>query len=399
MVSQQAKREIMLVNKRSQGTVPLQVPHEKSQFNRRDILRVAVAAMAVPAVAQSTTAFAEEKLAGSGQVVAFSWGGVSTQGLRKYVYTPFTQATGIRVVDVIADVAEPQVKAMNQAGRVDWDTAFIVGASFPMMDAAGMFLPIDYGLWDAESVEGTPEAVRLKDAVPAISSAGVLTYDKRVFGDNGPKTWADFWNVKAFPGPRSLTALPTNAKHNFVYALQADGVAPSDVWPLTDEKIERALKKLDEIKPHVTKWWTAANEPNQLLTNREVVMSSNFDGRAIGPIRQGVPIQMIWNGAAVSYTYWTVLKGGPNNQNAQKLIAFVNRAQIAAGFTMGTGYPGANTNLLKHLPSDLAALLNINPENSSNVVREDSAWLSAKRPDGKTNLEYIGERWQAWRVQ
>ncbi|MEY9104543.1 hypothetical protein ABH999_000739 [Bradyrhizobium yuanmingense] len=31
-----------------------------------------------------------------------------------------------------------------------------------------------------------------------------------------------------------------------------------------DDKIDRALKKLDEIKPHITKWWTARGEPIQL---------------------------------------------------------------------------------------------------------------------------------------
>ncbi|MET4222011.1 spermidine/putrescine-binding protein [Bradyrhizobium sp. LB14.3] len=373
--------------------------HGRCEFSRRNLLWAAASAMAIPAVSRSTIAFAQEKLAGGGQVVAYSTGGAFTQGIRKNVFEPFTEATGIKVIDVIADVAEPQVKAMNQAGRVDWDTAFIQGSIFPPMDQAGMFLPIDYSLWDAESLEGVPQAVRLKDAVPDIASANLITYDKRVFGENGPKSWADFWNVKAFPGPRGLGGLPSAAKNNIVIALQADGIAKADVWPLTDDKIERALKKLDELRPHLTKWWAAAGEPNQLLVNRELVMTSNYDGRAITAIRQGLPIRMVWDGAYVNYTYWTVLKGGPNSENAQKLLAFVNRAKVAADFTLGTGYPGPNTNQLKHLPSDLAPLLSINPENSSRVVHEDSGWLAAKRPDGKTNLDYIGERWLAWRVQ
>lgn len=375
------------------------VPNQKSKFNRRDILRAAAASMAIPAIVKSTTAFAKDTLAGSGQVVAFSYGGLFTQGIRKYVYDPFTEATGIKVVDVIADVSDPQVKAMNQAGRVDWDTAFLQAAVFPPMDDADMFVPIDYSWWDAESLEGTPKSVRLKTAVPVFSSAQLLAYDKRVFGDHGPVSWADFWNVEAFRGPRGLTGLPATARVNIVIALQADGVAKSDIWPLTDDKIDRALKKLDQLKPHVSKWWTAGSEPNQLLINREVVTTSCFDGRTISSIRQGAPVQIAWDGAFVSYTYGVVLKGGPNTENAQKLIAFLNRAQIAAGFTVGTGYPGPNTNQLKHLPPDLAPLLSINPENNSKMVREDPAWLVARRSDGKTNLEHIGERWLAWRMQ
>ncbi|TXR50526.1 ABC transporter substrate-binding protein [Phyllobacterium endophyticum] len=380
-------------------TSPRNDKTEQFTFNRRSILQAAIAALAIPAVARSTVAFAQDKLSGSGQVVVYSAGGAFTQGLRKYVYEPFTQATGIKVIDVIADVAEPQVKAMNQAGRVDWDTAFIQGSTFPSMDEAGMFVPIDYSLWETESLEGTPQSVRLKNAVPDIASAYLITYDKRVFGDNGPKSWADFLDVKAFPGPRGLSGLTAAAKNHIVIALQADGMPISVIWPLTDEKIDRAFKKLDDIKPHITKWFTAAGEPNQLLMNRELVMTSNFDGRAINAIRQGAPINMIWDGAYVNYTYWTVLKGGPNHDNAQKLVAFVNRAKIAAGFTLGTGYPGPNTNQVKYLPSDLAPLLSINPENASKVVHEDSAWLAGKRSDGKTNLEHIGDRWLQWRAQ
>jgi len=55
-----------------------------------------------PIIANTTRAWAREKLAGSGEVV-FSYGGSFTQGVRRSVYEPFTKATGIKVVDVVAD--------------------------------------------------------------------------------------------------------------------------------------------------------------------------------------------------------------------------------------------------------------------------------------------------------
>lgn len=331
-----------------------------------------------------------EKLAGKGEVVVYSNGGSFTQGVRKYVFDPFTKATGITVVDATADFAEPQVRAMNQAGRVDWDTAFIQAANYPAMHDAGMFVPIEYALWDKESLEGTAPSARLKDAVVEIASGMLLAYDQRAFPKGGPTNWADFWDVKTFPGPRGLYA--PAAKHNLQFALMADGVPKKDVWPLSDEKIDRALSKLDQIKPRVSKWWSAGGEAPQLLVNGEFAMTNCFDGRAIAAIRQGAPIRMIWEGAHVNYTYWTVLKGGPNTQNAQKLIAFVNRAQIAAGFTLGSGYPDPNTNQLPYLPSELVPLLSISRENASKVVIEDSTWLAAKGPNDKTNLDHIQER-------
>jgi putative spermidine/putrescine transport system substrate-binding protein/mannopine transport system substrate-binding protein len=366
-------------------------------LDRRTFLQATAAAMTIPAIARATTAFAQDKLTGSGHVVVFSFGGSFTQGVRRYLFAPFTKATGIEVIDVTADFAEPQVKAMNQARRVDWDTAFVQGFTYPAMHEAGMFEPIDYSLWDDESLKGTPKSARLKDAVVAFVADTLLAYDERVFGKHGPNNWADFWNVKVFPGPRGLSA--PNPEYNLQFALLADGVAKENIWPLTDDKIDRALKKLDEIKPHVTKWWTAGGEAPQLLINREYAMTSAYDGRAISSILQGAPIRMVWDGAYGKYNYWTVLKGGPNSANAQKLIAFVNRAEIAAGFTQGTGYPGPNMNQLQHLPSKLAPLVWVNPENAAKAVIEDAAWLAAKRSDGTTNFDHIQKRWLAWRAR
>jgi putative spermidine/putrescine transport system substrate-binding protein/mannopine transport system substrate-binding protein len=365
--------------------------------NRRLLLQSTAALLSVPLIAKATTAWAQEKLAGSGEVVVFSFGGSFTEAARRFVHDPFTKATGIKVVDVTADFPEPSVRAMFRAGKVDWDTADVAAANYPAMHEAGMFVPIDYSLWDQESLEGTPPHTRLKDAVVAFSSAIVLAYDQRVFPKEGPQNWVDFWDVKKFPGPRGLLA--PEAKRNIPFALLADGVASKDIWPLTDDKLDRAFKKLDEIKPHIVKWWTAGGEAPQLLINREYAMTSAYDGRLIGPIRQGAPIKMVWYGAYLVPTYATILKGGPNTLNAQKLIAFKNRAQIAAGYTQGTGYPGPNTNQLKYLPPDLIPLLSVNPENASKAIVEDTAWLAAKRPDGKTNLEYLQERWLSWRVR
>lgn len=370
--------------------------YSRAGLSRRSILQSAAGLMSVPFIAKATTAWAQEKLAGSGNVVVQSYGGSFTEGVRKQVFDQFTKATGITVVDMPVDTSAPQVKAMNQAGRVDWDTAFIDAVDYPGMQQAGMFEPVDYSLWDAESVEGVQQKDRLSHGVVAFESVTLLAYDTRAFPKGGPKNWAEFWDVKTFPGPRGL--ISQHGKHNMVYALGADGVPRNEIWPLTDDKIDRALKKLDAIKPHVVKWWVAGGEAPQLLINREYVMTSAYAGRLTPMIRQGAPIRMAWDGANRTAIYWAIIKGGPNTRNAQKLIAFVNRAQIAAGFTLATGYSSPNANQLKHLPADLVPLLSVNPENAAQYVSEDTAWIVQKRPDGKTNADYIQERWLAWKA-
>lgn len=360
--------------------------------SRRAVVKSAAGLLSAPLIGKVAPANSQEKLKGSGSVIAYSYGGSATAGIRKNVFEPFTQETGITVVDVIADNSEPQLRAMHQAGRMDWDVTFVDPQNHPAMSQAGMFEPIDYSLWDAESLEGVPKSNRLKDAVVAFRSVTILAYDVRAFPNGGPKNWVDFWNVRDFPGRRGLAQ---NARH-IGFALSANGEPPAERWPLTDDKFDRALRKLDEIRPNITKWWTAGGEPVQLLLNGELQITSCYDSRALNAIRQGAPIRIVWDGGNLVNTMWAVLKGGPNTANAQKLIAFVNRARHAAGFTLGTMLPAPNIHLLQYLPSDLAPLLNISKENASKVIEQDSEWLAVKRPDGKTNLEHMQERWLAW---
>ncbi|MCK1703686.1 MULTISPECIES: extracellular solute-binding protein [unclassified Bradyrhizobium] len=214
---------------------------------RRVVVQSAATLLSLPFVTKTTKAWAQEKLAGSGEVVVFSYGGSFTEGVWRSVYEPFTKATGIKVVDVVADLAEPQVKAMHQAGRVDWDIAYIEAEAYPAMHKAGMFGAIDYSLWDQEALEGTPPHTRLKDAVVGLASAIVLAYDQRLFPGAGPQDWADFWDVTKFPGPRGLDTI--FGKHAIQFALLAAGLRHKDIWPLTDDKLDRAFAKLNEIKP------------------------------------------------------------------------------------------------------------------------------------------------------
>jgi putative spermidine/putrescine transport system substrate-binding protein len=89
------------------------------RVSRRSLLQSTAALVSVPFVAKPITAWAEEKIAGTGEVIVYSYGGSFTERVRQYVFEPYSKATGIRVVDVTADLAEPQIKAMSAAERVD----------------------------------------------------------------------------------------------------------------------------------------------------------------------------------------------------------------------------------------------------------------------------------------
>ena len=66
-----------------------------------------------------------------------------------------------------------------------------------------------------------------------------------------PQSWADFWNLKEFPGKRTLGRISQSVLEA---ALLADGVPFDKLYPID---VKRALEKIKEIKSQTLFWRTA----------------------------------------------------------------------------------------------------------------------------------------------
>ena len=104
----------------------------------------------------------------------------------------------------------------------------------------------------------------------------LLAYDGEQFPDGGPESWADFFDVERFPGPR---AFPNYGRpwSVLISALLADGVLADALFPLD---LDRAFRRLDELKPYITVWWTSGDQSQQMFRTQEVVMGMMFSNRA-----------------------------------------------------------------------------------------------------------------------
>ena len=148
-----------------------------------------------------------------------------------------------------------------------------------------------------------------------------LAYRSDKFPNGGPKTWAEFWDVKKFPGNRSMF---NNAVRAAQFALVADGVPPDKIFPMD---VDRAFKKLDQIKPHIKVWWTQGNQSQQLLRDGEVDMMVMWNARASELQQQGLPVELVWHGATITTTMWGIAKGAPNRKLAWEFLQFAVQAE------------------------------------------------------------------------
>ena len=59
-------------------------------------------------------------------------------------------------------------------------------------------------------------------------------------------------------------------------ALLADGVPMDKLYPLD---VDRAFRKLEQIKPDIATWWTSGGQSAQLISDGEVDMIQAWNGR------------------------------------------------------------------------------------------------------------------------
>src|SRR5262245_43666325 len=272
---------------------------------RRRFLQKAGAAAAT--VTLAPLLITERTIAQTRTLYVNSWGGSFTAAQDAAYFKPFTAETGIHI-RTVTPVSYAKIKAQVQAGRYEFDMTSINSMQWLRASREGLAEPIDWTIFKKGTLPA--EAIVANGHGVASNIQGTnLCYRRDKFLNGGPRSWADFWDVKQFPGTRGLCI--NDSPRTLIFALLADGVPADRLYPLD---IDRAFKKLDQIKPHIKVWWREGNQSQQLIRDGELDMMSIWNGRASELKEAGVPVELIWNGAVRSTSTWCVLKGAPNRK-------------------------------------------------------------------------------------
>lgn len=248
-----------------------------------------------------------------------SVGGLNKDAQQQAFYTPFEKQHGIAVRAGEYNGEMGKIKAMVDTGSVSWDVVEVDHEQVQRGCEEGLFerLPEIAGVTSADFVEG------------AVSECGVgifiwstaFVYNPKLL-TSAPSQWADFWNLDAFPGKR---ALRKSAKLTLEIALMADGVPADQVYSVLrhPEGVDRAFRKLDQIKSQI-QWWEAGAQPMQWLAAGDVSMTSVYTARAVNAQHDGYDYPLVWKGNLFDMDSWAIVKGSPNMPAALKFIAFAS---------------------------------------------------------------------------
>jgi putative spermidine/putrescine transport system substrate-binding protein len=333
-------------------------------------------------------------------LVVVSWGGAYTKSQVEAYHKPWEAKTGAKInsVDYSGGIAE--LKAQVEAGNVNWDVVDMEIADAQRACDEGLLEKVDAGTLPP-APDGTPAVQDFvpngitQCAVTSIVFGHIVAYDSTKFGASPPRTLADFFNLKAFPGKRGLRK--TSPTVNLEMALRADGVPGDKVYAMlsTKEGVDRAFKKLDTIKSSVV-WWEAGSQPVQLLADGEVTMTSAYNGRIFdAQANEKKPFVIIWDGELLELDVFAIPKGTKHLDAARDFISFATDTQRLADQAKWIAYgPARKSSLPLVGKSELSGTemgpnMPNAPENSANAIQIDFQWWA-------DHQEELNQRWSAW---
>jgi len=326
----------------------------------------------------------------SGQLVFVATGGDYEKKIRKHYFEPFTAETGINVISVSAGTAESwaKIKSMSISGKIEWDMleAGTADAATPERAALLQDLGENCARVPKAKSDALIQEACVRFGVVQSYGATLMAVDRAAFKGSPPANWAEFWDVKAFPGARSLPS-GIDPWRVLIVALLADGVKPSNLFPLD---LDRAFRKLDEIRPQIALWWRGGDQIQRALRDGEVAATLTWNTRIEFLRKEGLPIERVWNGATLNLSPWVVFKGAPNSDNAIRFLNWVfDHPQNQIDFARDIGSAPATRSAAALLATSELAESPASPDNQKKIVQLDLAWIAA-------NQEIMVKRWTEW---
>jgi putative spermidine/putrescine transport system substrate-binding protein len=311
-------------------------------------------------------------------------GGTAQDATREVFGRPFTAATTIAVQDESWDGGIDALRSQAKAPDNPWDLVMVDGDELATGCSEGLFEKLDWSAIGGKD-HYLPQAVSDCGVGAGVASL-VLAWDRDKFP--GQPNWSDFWDVAKYPGKRGLYH---GVRGNLEIALFADGVAPAEVYKVlaTAEGVDRAFRKLDQLKPYIV-WWQDGAEAAHILASGDVLMSSAF-APPIATVNRTAHrnFGVQWNAGLYEVESWAILKGSPNLRQATQFLYFAGTPAIEARLVGLFGEGGLAKGANDGLPPDLAQVSPTTPANLAAAVRVDTGFWH-------DNLAKLRQRFDTW---
>jgi putative spermidine/putrescine transport system substrate-binding protein len=218
-----------------------------------------------------------------------------------------------------------------------------------------------------ENVIGPGFALEFGAAPYSFSS--VLAYDSAKFPQGGPANWADFWDLRRFPGTRLMRR---DALGSLDAAQMALGKDPANLYPLD---VRACLRKVQELRRNAV-FWNSGSESEQFLRTGEAVMGQIWHTRASVLEREtNGRIKFIWPQGLLQAGIFVIPRGNAGGEMAHRLLAsMLAKPEPQVGLLGFLGNGPTNPRAAALVPAELRRFNPTDPENARVQVVLDGNW-------------------------
>jgi putative spermidine/putrescine transport system substrate-binding protein len=339
--------------------------------------------------------FAQAQDSGVKNEITFtSWVGPYMRSQMLGFVRPYEEKIGARVNVVSYNGGIREIRDQVESANVTWDVVDLTQADSLRACEEGLLERID----DIELPAGSDGSAAEDDFVEgALNPCGVgvivwataFAYSKDAYDSTQPSSIADFFDTRKFPGARAIRNDPTVIME---WALMADGVKREDVYSAleTEEGVERALKKMDAIKPGLQLWQTG-REPIRFLNAGEAAMSMVWATTgAVASKEPGANFEMIWDGRVIELDLFGIPKGSLYKEEALDFIRFASSSESLAKMVSYLPNGPTRQSSLALLPDDILTQIPNGPAYQDKLsIQSDAGWWAK-------NHAALDEAFQAW---
>jgi len=338
---------------------------ERGEISRRCFIQVATIILAgTPFALRTTGAAAADKT-----LVFVNWGGDALRSYDQAYGQAFLKQTGITVRQDGSGPTEGAITAQFKSGKPTWDIVDADPFSAISLGKRGMVEPIDYHIVDRSKMR---QGFGWDYAASTYFFSYVIAYDASRFGARAPAGMADFFDIKKFPGKRSLYKWGAGM---WEAALLADGVAPDKLYPLD---LKRAHDKIAAFSDHVVSYWGGGADSQQILLSGDASMALIWSTRAsVLEKDSSGQIKFVWDQGLISPGAMAVIKNNPAGKDtAMNFIASTQdpRKQLVAFELMGQGPANPATDAL--IPADKKRINPMDPANAARQIALNMPWYA-----------------------
>jgi putative spermidine/putrescine transport system substrate-binding protein len=297
---------------------------------------------------------------------------------------PFTAMTGIPVQQLVWDGGIDTLRAKTKAADDRWDIVVVDPDELAVACAEGLLEKLD---WPAVGGKDHYQAQAFSECgLGAAVSTTVLAWDKDKLSVT--PGWPDFWDVAKYPGKRGLRK---GVRGNLEFALMADGVAAADVYKTLSapEGVDRAFRKLDQLKPYI-QWWSTEAEAGRILASGDVRMTTApSDQIAMLSLRDHRNFGLQFAASLFEVESWAIAKGSPSLKTAEQFLYLAGLTSLEVRLMQRSGAGALAKGIHDAAQPELNALSPSAGANLAAGLRIDAAFWH-------DNLPKLRQRFDAW---